>query len=101
MSTSSSRFVSLPGPAAARTVGEGLAEFLAPPPHRLIRDDNASLGQKALNVSQMHPEGAAASDGWFATRDVATIDVDGHVELVDRSKDVIKSGGEWIRVKTQ
>jgi fatty-acyl-CoA synthase len=42
------------------------------------------------------PEGAAASDGWFATGDVATIDAGGHVELVDRSKDVIKSGGEWI-----
>ena len=41
-------------------------------------------------------EGAAAEDGWFATGDVATIDPNGHVELVDRSKDVIKSGGEWI-----
>jgi acyl-CoA synthetase (AMP-forming)/AMP-acid ligase II len=41
-------------------------------------------------------EGAAADDGWFATGDVATIDPEGHVELVDRSKDVIKSGGEWI-----
>ncbi|WP_374296743.1 long-chain fatty acid--CoA ligase [Sphingomonas sp.] len=41
-------------------------------------------------------EGAAAADGWFATGDVATIDADGYVHLVDRSKDVIKSGGEWI-----
>ena len=41
-------------------------------------------------------DGAAAEDGWFATGDVATIDPDGHIELVDRSKDVIKSGGEWI-----
>jgi fatty-acyl-CoA synthase len=41
-------------------------------------------------------DGAAAADGWFATGDVATIDPEGHVELVDRSKDVIKSGGEWI-----
>ena len=41
-------------------------------------------------------DGAAAEDGWFATGDVATIDKEGHVELVDRSKDVIKSGGEWI-----
>jgi fatty-acyl-CoA synthase len=41
-------------------------------------------------------DGAAAEDGWFATGDVATIDPEGHVELVDRSKDVIKSGGEWI-----
>jgi len=41
-------------------------------------------------------EGGAAPDGWFGTGDVATIDPNGYVELVDRSKDVIKSGGEWI-----
>ena len=36
------------------------------------------------------------ADGWFPTGDVATIDQDGYVQLVDRAKDVIKSGGEWI-----
>ncbi len=41
-------------------------------------------------------EGAADGEGWFKTGDVATIDANGFVELVDRSKDVIKSGGEWI-----
>ncbi|HWK66897.1 MAG TPA: long-chain-fatty-acid--CoA ligase [Rhizobiaceae bacterium] len=35
-------------------------------------------------------------DGWFPTGDVAKIDSDGYVQLTDRSKDVIKSGGEWI-----
>ncbi len=35
-------------------------------------------------------------DGWFGTGDVATIDADGYVQLTDRLKDVIKSGGEWI-----
>jgi 3-(methylthio)propionyl---CoA ligase len=34
--------------------------------------------------------------GWFATGDVATIDPDGFMQITDRSKDVIKSGGEWI-----
>jgi fatty-acyl-CoA synthase len=43
--------------------------------------------------------GAADSpliDGWFPTGDVATIDSDSHIQITDRSKDVIKSGGEWI-----
>ncbi len=35
-------------------------------------------------------------DGWFPTGDVVTIDADGYVHIADRSKDVIKSGGEWI-----
>ncbi len=34
--------------------------------------------------------------GWFPTGDVATIDPDGFMQITDRSKDVIKSGGEWI-----
>ena len=35
-------------------------------------------------------------DGWFPTGDVATIDADGFMQITDRSKDVVKSGGEWI-----
>lgn len=35
-------------------------------------------------------------DGWFRTGDVVTIDPEGFVQIVDRAKDVIKSGGEWI-----
>ena len=35
-------------------------------------------------------------DGWFPTGDVSTIDSDGFMQITDRAKDVIKSGGEWI-----
>jgi len=46
----------------------------------------------------MREEGGEILDGngWFDTSDVATMDQYGYMEITDRSKDVIKSGGEWI-----
>jgi len=35
-------------------------------------------------------------DGWFRTGDVATIDAEGYLQIMDRTKDLVKSGGEWI-----
>jgi fatty-acyl-CoA synthase len=40
--------------------------------------------------------GKLTEDGWFRTGDVAKITADGYIQIVDRTKDVIKSGGEWI-----
>ena len=42
------------------------------------------------------PTPAVTADGWFSTGDVATIDGNGYMQIVDRDKDVIKSGGEWV-----
>jgi len=49
-------------------------------------------------LSDYYRSGGASPlvDGWFPTGDVATIDKQGFMQITDRSKDVIKSGGEWI-----
>ena len=46
-----------------------------------------------LNIDNSETHG---EDDWFMTGDVATIDEDGFMQITDRTKDVIKSGGEWI-----
>ncbi len=76
---------------------------------RLVDDEGALLpndGQTQGNLqirghwivdSYFRAEGnALTDDGWFDTGDVATIDADGYMIIRDRSKDIIKSGGEWI-----
>lgn len=65
--------------------------------------DGASMGELQVRgpwvVGEYYNDersAAAFQDGWFKTGDIATIDADGYVQITDRAKDVIKSGGEWI-----
>jgi acyl-CoA synthetase (AMP-forming)/AMP-acid ligase II len=50
----------------------------------------------AASYYRQAPTRVPARAGWFDTADVVTMDADGYVQIVDRTKDVIKSGGEWI-----
>ena len=53
-------------------------------------------GPWVLDEYYLAEKGTTLRDGWFATGDVATLDGDGFMTIRDRSKDIIKSGGEWI-----
>ncbi|MBV9420515.1 MAG: AMP-binding protein [Alphaproteobacteria bacterium] len=70
--------------------------------HELPRDGKAfgrlKVRGPAVAKGYFRGEGQDAfdEDGWFDTGDVATIDPDSYMTITDRSKDVIKSGGEWI-----
>jgi 3-(methylthio)propionyl---CoA ligase len=78
--------------------------------YRLVDDDGRVLPHDGVSVGHLRVkapwaasgyfkgEGGSAldEDGWLKTGDMATIDREGHIVLTDRSKDVIKSGGEWI-----
>jgi len=70
----------------------------------LVPWDGTSMGElevRGPSVSSSYFEAPEAADrwtddGWFRTGDIVTIGADGYVEIQDRSKDLVKSGGEWI-----
>ena len=77
---------------------------------KIVNDDNQELPWDGSSFGALKVKGSWVSneyyksesgtssdaDGWFETGDVATIDEHGYMNIVDRTKDVIKSGGEWI-----
>jgi len=76
---------------------------------KIVDDDGAALDWDGVTYGHLLVKGPwvvsgyfrdeggdVLQDGWFPTGDVATIDADGYLAITDRSKDVIKSGGEWI-----
>lgn len=75
---------------------------------RIVGEDGCELPRDGVAFGELQVRGpwvigryfrsdaSPLADGWFPTGDVATIDPDGFLQITDRSKDVIKSGGEWI-----
>ncbi len=55
-------------------------------------------GPWVINEYYKNPEKSKESfvDGWFRTGDIVTLDENGYLQVVDRTRDLIKSGGEWI-----
>src|SRR4051794_23218645 len=93
-----------PSGTMARTEGVGPAMPLVE--LRLMGDDGTELPWDGESAGEMQARGPCVAagyyrgepfaDGWLRTGDLATIDPDGTVRLVDRAKDLVKSGGEWI-----
>ncbi|MGQ0742059.1 MAG: long-chain-fatty-acid--CoA ligase [Alphaproteobacteria bacterium] len=76
---------------------------------KIVGDDDRELPRDGKTFGRLMVRGPAIArayfkeenvavnaDGWFDTGDVATLDAEGFMQITDRSKDVIKSGGEWI-----
>jgi fatty-acyl-CoA synthase len=75
---------------------------------KVVDDNGATLPRDGVSQGELmvrghwilrqyyKAEASALVDGWFPTGDIATIDPDGLMQIRDRTKDVIKTGGEWI-----
>ena len=69
----------------------------------LIPWDDTAMGELEVRgpwVARAYLGGAGAEkftdDGWFCTGDIVTLNAEGNIRICDRSKDLVKSGGEWI-----
>ena len=76
-----------------RITGDDSVEL---PEDGAAQGDLAIRGHWVVDSYFKQDKGTAKSGDWFMTGDVATIDRDGYMTIKDRSKDIIKSGGEWI-----
>ena len=81
----------------------GLEQRVVDEDGRAVPADGKSMGELVLRgpwiASEYLDDERSAStfvDGWYHTGDVATVDGEGYLHLVDRTKDLVKSGGEWI-----
>jgi acyl-CoA synthetase (AMP-forming)/AMP-acid ligase II len=76
---------------------------------RVVGEDGGQLPWDGKTIGDLHVRGPwviqsyfkgeggdPLEEGWFPTGDVVNIDAEGYIQITDRSKDVIKSGGEWI-----
>ena len=101
------RFVAMlaDGPAVAAFRAHALREFSDLPDSDVpVPSDGTSTGElqcrgpwiAATYYHDPRADESFTSDGWLRTGDVATMDERGRIRLVDRTKDLIKSGGEWI-----
>jgi fatty-acyl-CoA synthase len=81
----------------------GLEQRVVDEDGRVVPADGKSMGELLLRGpwiagEYLDDERSASTfvDGWYHTGDVATVDGEGYLHLVDRTKDLVKSGGEWI-----
>ena len=66
-------------------------------PHDGVADGNLQVrGSSVVSAYYKAEKPTLTADGWFDTGDVAIIHPDGFLQITDRSKDVIKTGGEWV-----